>query len=119
MQVPEKPFDVLVNQMIAELMQNSRLYILQYKNLFKNAYPYRDLEEDDIIGAANYMHDRFPRLAWFSPEDEVLIKPRGSRKTMYRYFFNNLSMIPDEKDYLIVDVDGDTPVGILQEAFVA
>lgn len=119
LQVPEKPFDVLVNQMIAELMQTSRLYILQYMNLFKNAYPYRDLEETDIIGAANYMHDRFPRLAWFSPEDEVLIKPRGSRKTMYRYFFNNLSMIPDEKDYLIVDVDGDTPVGILQEAFVA
>ena len=119
LQVPEKPFDVLVNQMIAELMQTSRLYILQYKNLFKNAYPYRELEEDEIIGAANYMHDRFPRLAWFSPEDEVLIKPRGSRKTMYRYFFNNLSMIPDEKDYLIVDVDGDSPVGILQEAFVA
>jgi len=119
LQVPEKPFDVLVNQMIAELMQTNRLYILQYMNLFKNAYPYRELEETDIIGAANYMHDRFPRLAWFSPEDEVLIKPRGSRKTMYRYFFNNLSMIPDEKDYLIVDVDGDTPVGILQEAFVA
>lgn len=119
LQVPEKPFDVLVNQMIAELMQTSRMYILQYKNLFKNAYPYRDLEEEEIIGAANYMHDRFPRLAWFSPEDEVLIKPRGSRKTMYRYFFNNLSMIPDEKDYLIVDVDGDAPVGILQEAFVA
>jgi len=119
LQVPEKPFDVLVNQMIAELMQTSRLYILQYKNLFKNAYPYRELEEDEIVGAANYMHDRFPRLAWFSPEDEVLIKPRGSRKTMYRYFFNNLSMIPDEKDYLIMDVDGDTPVGILQEAFVA
>jgi len=119
LQVPEKPFDVLVNQMIAELMQTNRLYILQYMNLFKNAYPYRELEETDIIGAANYMHDRFPRLAWFSPEDEVLIKPRGSRKTTYRYFFNNLSMIPDEKDYLIVDVDGDTPVGILQEAFVA
>jgi ATP-dependent Lhr-like helicase len=119
LQVPEKPFDVLVNQMIAELMQTSRMYILQFKNLFKNAYPYRDLTEEDIIGAANYMHDRFPRLAWFSHEDEVLIKPRGSRKTMYRYFFNNLSMIPDEKDYLIVDIDGDSPVGILQEAFVA
>ncbi len=119
LQVPEKPFDVLVNQMIAELMQTSRLYILQYKNLFKNAYPYRELTEEDIIGAANYMHDRFPRLAWFSPEDEVLIKPRGGRKTMYRYFFNNLSMIPDEKDYLIMDVDGDAAIGILQEAFVA
>lgn len=119
LQVPEKPFDVLVNQMIAELMQTNRMYILQFRNLFKNSYPYRDLTEDEIEKAAIYMHDRFPRLAWFSQEDEVLIKPRGSRKTMYRYFFNNLSMIPDEKDYLIVDVDGDDPVGILQEAFVA
>ncbi|MBN2335697.1 hypothetical protein JXL21_09065, partial [Candidatus Bathyarchaeota archaeon] len=117
--VPEKPFDVLVNQLIAELMQRSRLYFLQAKNLFEGAYPYRDLTEEDILNAARYMHDRFPRLAWLSEEDEVMIKPRGSRKTMYRYFFNNLSMIPDEKDYLIVEVDDDSPVGILQEAFVA
>jgi ATP-dependent Lhr-like helicase len=119
LQVPEKPFDVLVNQMVAELIQTNRMYILQFKNLFKNAFPYKELKEDEIVAASNYMHDRFPRLAWFSPEDEVLIKPRGSRKTLYRYFFNNLSMIPDEKDYLIIDVDDDTPVGILQEAFVA
>jgi len=117
--VPEKPYDVLVNQIIAELMQRNRLYFLQVKNLFDHAYPYRGLTEEDVLKAARYMHDRFPRLAWLSEEDEVMIKPRGSRKTMYRYFFNNLSMIPDEKDYLIVDVDEDSPVGILQEAFVA
>ena len=117
--VPEKPYDVLVNQLIAELMQRNRMYFLQAQNLFENAYPYRNLEEEEIIEAARYMHNRFPRLAWVSEEDEVMIKPRGSRKTIYRYFFNNLSMIPDEKDYLIVDVDEDSPVGILQEAFVA
>ena len=117
--VPEKPYDVLVNQIIAELMQRNRLYFLQVKNLFDPAYPYRDLTEAEILAAARYMHDRFPRLAWLSEEDEVMIKPRSSRKTMYRYFFNNLSMIPDEKDYLIVDVDEDGAVGILQEAFVA
>ncbi|MFC1803422.1 DEAD/DEAH box helicase, partial [Thermoproteota archaeon] len=119
LKVPEKPFDVLVNQLIAELMQRNRMYFLQGMNLFHNAYPYRELTEEDILNAGRYMHDRFPRLAWLSEEDQVLIKPRSSRKTMYRYFFNNLSMIPDEKDYLIVDVDGDIPVGILQEAFVA
>jgi ATP-dependent Lhr-like helicase len=119
LKVPEKPYDVLVNQLIAELMQRNRLYFLQAKNLFDHAYPYRDLTEEDVLKSARYMHDRFPRLAWLSEEDEVMIKPRGSRKTMYRYFFNNLSMIPDEKDYLIVDVDEDAPVGILQEAFVA
>jgi ATP-dependent Lhr-like helicase len=117
--IPEKPYDVLVNQLIAELMQRNRMYFLQAQSLFENAYPYRDLEEKEIIAAARYMHNRFPRLAWVSEQDEVMIKPRGSRKTMYRYFFNNLSMIPDEKDYLIVDVEEDSPVGILQEAFVA
>ncbi|MCW4050952.1 MAG: DEAD/DEAH box helicase [Candidatus Bathyarchaeota archaeon] len=117
--VPEKPFDVLVNQLIAEMMGRSKIYFLQAQKLFSGAYPYTDLTEEDILNAGRYMHDRFPRLAWLSEEDEVLIKPKSSRKTIYRYFFNNLSMIPDEKDYLIIDVDGDTPVGILQEAFVA
>ena len=117
--VPEKPFDVLVNQLIAELMQRGRIYFLQGQKLFSRAYPYRDLEEEDILNSGRYMHDRFPRLAWLSEEDEVIMKPRGTNKTMYRYFFNNLSMIPDEKTYLIMDVEEDTPVGILQEAFVA
>ncbi len=65
------------------------------------------------------MHERFPRLAWLSEEDELLIKPRGERRTLYNYFFNNLSMIPDEKDYLVLDVEEESPVGILLEAFVA
>lgn len=117
--VPEAPYDVLVNQTIAELMQRGRFYFLQAKNLFSKAYPFRSLEEDDILKVGRYMHDRFPRLAWLSEEDEVIIKPRGSRKTMYRYFFNNLSMIPDEKDYLVMDIENETAIGILQEAFVA
>lgn len=117
--VPEKPFDVLVNQIIAELLQRGSLYFLQAKNIFSRSYAYKDLTEEDVRFAARYMHDRFPRLAWVSEEDEVMKKPRGSTKTIYRYFFNNLSMIPDEKDYLIIDVDNDSPVGVLQEAFVA
>lgn len=117
--MPYKPYDVLINQIVAELMSRGRLYYLQIKSLFRGAYPYRDLDEDDIRFVARYMHDRFPRLAWLSEEDELLIKPRGERKTLYNYFFNNLSMIPDEKDYLVVDVEDESPVGILHEAFVA
>jgi len=117
--VPQKPYDVLVNQIVAELMPRGRLYFLQANNLFGRAYPYADLTEDDVRFVARYMHNRFPRLAWVSETDEVIIKPRGNRKTIYRYFFNNLSMIPDEKDYLVIDVDEETPIGILHEAFVA
>ena len=38
---------------------------------------------------------------------------------MYEYFFQNLSMIPDEKHYLVVDRQADTAIGLLDEAFVA
>ncbi len=117
--IPEKPYDVLINQIVAELMPRGRLYFLQILRVFRRAYPYRKLTEDDIKFVARYMHERFPRLAWVSEVDEVLIKPRGQSRSLYRYFFENISMIPDEKDYLVIDVDNDTPVGILHEAFVA
>jgi len=117
--VPLKPYDVLVNQIVAEFMSKSRLYFLQMENLFSRAYPFEGLTEDDIKFVARYMHNRFPRLAWLSEEDEVILRPRGNRKTIYRYFFDNLSMIPDEKTYLVIDVTDESPVGILQEAFVA
>ncbi|MFB0558408.1 MAG: DEAD/DEAH box helicase [Candidatus Bathyarchaeia archaeon] len=117
--IPQKPYDVLVNQIVAELMPHGRLYFLQAENLFSRAYPYQDLTEEDVRFVARYMHNRFPRLAWVSEEDELIIRPMGNRKTIYRYFFENLSMIPDEKTYLVIDVAEETPVGILQEAFVA
>jgi len=117
--IPHKPYDVLVNQIVAELMPQGRLYFLQAENLFSGAYPYRELTEEDVRFVASYMHNRFPRLAWVSEEDEVIIRPRGNRRTIYRYFFENLSMIPDEKTYLVIDVAEENPVGILQEAFVA
>ncbi len=119
LRVPEKPYDVMVNQITAELMARGRLYFLQVVNFFKNAYPFRDLSIEDVKFVANYMHNRFPRLAWVSAEDEAIIRPRGSRKTIYTYFFNNLSMIPDEKDYLVLEAKDESPVGVLQEAFVA
>ncbi len=119
LRIPDKPFDVLVNQMTAELLQRGRLYFLQVVNLFKGAFEFRDLSIEDVKFTAAYMHNRYPRMAWVSAEDEVIIRPRGSRKTIYKYFFNNLSMIPDEKDYLVLDGKDDAPIGVLQEAFVA
>ncbi|HIE18784.1 TPA: hypothetical protein EYP75_03570 [Candidatus Bathyarchaeota archaeon] len=64
------------------------------------------------------MHDRFPRFAWVVSEENLIVKPRRS-KPLYEYFFENLSMIPDEKHYLVIDRESDTAIGLLDEAFVA
>lgn len=117
-EIPEKPYDVLMNQFVALLIQRRRWYFYELMKLFRKSYPYRDLNEEDIKAVVERMHGRFPRLAWVSFEDTVLMKPRDT-KSMYRYFFNQLSMIPDEKNYIVIDDRNDTPVGILHEAFVA
>src|SRR5205807_5221748 len=33
-------------------------------------------------------------------------------KDLYRYYFNKLSMIPDEKQYLVVEQESETAVGV-------
>ncbi|MBS7624318.1 MAG: DEAD/DEAH box helicase [Candidatus Bathyarchaeia archaeon] len=116
--IPEKPFDVLTHQIAALLIKRKRMEFNEIYEIYSRAYPYRDLTMDDIRRVLEYMHNRFPRLAWVSFEDGVALKPRRS-KDLFQYFFENLSMIPDEKHYLVIDKETDTAVGLLDEAFVA
>ncbi len=86
--------------------------------MFGNAYPYVDLTMEDIEKVLRYMHQRFPRLAWVSFEDGVVLKPRQT-KALFEYYFDNLSMIPEEKQFLVIDETTDSSVGVLDEAFMA
>ncbi len=116
--IPPKPYDALAHQIIGLLMKKKRWYFYEIYDLFKNAYPYTDLTLEDVEKVLTYMHSRFPRLAWVSFEDMLAIKPRRT-KAMYEYYFGNLSMIPDEKQYLVIDESSESAIGILDEAFMA
>jgi ATP-dependent Lhr-like helicase len=117
-EIPYKPYDALAHQIIGLLMKKKRWYFNEIYDIFKNAYPYADLTIEDIKKVLTYMHTRFPRLAWVSFEDQLAIKPRQT-KAMYEYYFENLSMIPDEKQYLVVDESSESAIGVLDEAFMA
>ncbi len=116
--VPEKPLDVLNHQIAACLMNKRKWRYEELLDLFSKAYPYRELKLDDLRKVLGYMHSRYPRLAWIDDTDHVVLVPRNQR-ALYEYFFDELSMIPDEKSYLVVDETTNTPVGTLDEAFVA
>jgi len=117
-QVPEKPYDVLAQQIAGLLMKNRRLEFEGILDLIRNAAPFASLTLDDVEKVIKYMHQRFPRLAWASFEDKVVLKPQRS-KALFEYFFDNLSMIPVEKQFLVIDESTDTSVGVLDEAFMA
>lgn len=116
--IPEKPLDALAHQIIGLLIQSRRWDFNQILEIFRRAYPYSNLDEETLVKVLKYMHERYPRLAWVSYEDKVVMRPQNI-KEMYQYYYENLSMIPDEKNYLIIDETNDLPVGVLDEVFVA
>ena len=49
---------------------------------------------------------------------KVVLKPSRT-KALFEYYFDNLSMIPEEKQFLVMDESSDTSIGVLDEAFMA
>jgi ATP-dependent Lhr-like helicase len=116
--IPPKPFDALAHQIAGLLLKTRRLEFTDILELARNAYPYEDLTMEDVEKILKYMHSRFPRLAWVSFEDKVVLKPSRT-KALFEYYFDNLSMIPEEKQFLVIDQTSDTSIGVLDEAFMA
>jgi ATP-dependent helicase Lhr and Lhr-like helicase len=116
--IPPKPYDALAHQIAGLLLKTRRLEFTEILELAKKAYPYEDLTMEDVEKILKYMHGRFPRLAWVSFEDKVVLKPSRS-KALFEYYFDNLSMIPEEKQFLVIDQGTDSSVGVLDEAFMA
>jgi ATP-dependent helicase Lhr and Lhr-like helicase len=116
--IPDKPYDVLAHQIAGLLLKNRRLAFNEILQIFHNAAPFENLTIPDVEKILKYMHNRFPRLAWASFEDQVVLRPQRT-KALFEYYFDNLSMIPEEKQFLVIDESTDTSIGVLDEAFMA
>ncbi|MFP3348455.1 MAG: DEAD/DEAH box helicase [Thermoproteus sp.] len=115
--VPYKPYDVLANQVAAFLMLRPRWKLQELYEVVRRAYPYRDLTLDELRRVVKFMEQLRPRLALYFEEDDAVVRPRN--RGFYRYFFETLSMIPDERQYAVVDAKTGELIGTLDEAFVA
>lgn len=116
--IPDKPYDVLSHQIAGLLLKNRRLTFNEILDTYRKAAPFQDLTLADVEKVIKYMHQRFPRLAWASFEDQVVLRPSRS-KALFEYYFDNLSMIPEEKQFLVIDQSTETSIGVLDEAFMA
>jgi ATP-dependent Lhr-like helicase len=116
--IPEKPLDVLAHQLAGMLLMKSRWSFGEALELIKKAYPYRSLSEREFVKVLDYMYSRYPRLLWFSIQDKIFARPKRI-DSLYKYYFENLSMIPEERQFLVIEESGNRPIGVLDEAFVA
>src|SRR5438094_381962 len=103
--------DVLAHQIAGVLMDSDgSLEISQAKNIIKRAHPYQDLEDGPLDKVLEFMR----KMGYLRRDDQTLF--RTSRTRMY--YYENLSMIPDERRYQVVDLTSQQSVGILGEEFM-
>lgn len=106
----ENALDVLLHQVVGIALE-ARLdgrevdmgYVLR---VVRRAHPYRNLTEDDL------------RIVLDFAERHRLLKGLRPRKGSLKYYFENVSTIPDEKKYRAVDESTGKAVGELDREFV-
>ncbi|MDR1690236.1 MAG: DEAD/DEAH box helicase [Candidatus Methanoplasma sp.] len=104
------PFTVLANQLVAMTMSGRMDRDTAYK-IFRRSNPFRTLARSD-------MDDVLEQLKSIKMIFEDENGFRRSKKGM-QYFYDNISMIPDERTYLIRDISTRGIIGTLDESFVA
>lgn len=104
------PLTVVANQLIAMTM-TGRVDRNTAFSYFERAHPFRDLKREDMDGVLEQL--KSIKMVF---EDEDGFK--RSKKGM-NYFYENISMIPDERSYFIRDIATRAIIGTLDESFVA
>lgn len=103
--------DVLAHQVAGILMDSEgAVPVTRVLSIVKAATPYKDLTEDSLLKVTGFLE----KLQLIRSDSEALYRTRRTRQ----YYFENLSMIPDERRYPVVDLATGQKVGILGEEFV-
>lgn len=109
-QIPTMPLDVLAHQTCGLLMDFQKISAKQVYEIARRAYSYRDLTWEQFTRVISFM-DSLNKLRM----DEDSLSPSGRTRT---YYFENLSTIPDERLYPVMDVTTDRRVCVLGDEFI-
>jgi len=109
--IHHRALDVLAHQIAGILMDSEGSVSFGHvKQVLKRAFPYSELEEAELEKVVEFMG----KMGHLKRDDQTLY--RTSRTRMY--YYENLSMIPDERRYQVVDLTNQQSVGILGEEFM-
>ncbi|MDD5446955.1 MAG: DEAD/DEAH box helicase [Methanocellales archaeon] len=102
--------DTLANQICGMALQFGQISLEKILSIIRRSYPFRKTTHELLLQIIQQLKEQ--RLIWF---DENTV---GQNRRTRQYFYENLSMIPDKKNYDIYDVIGGRFIGTLDEAFV-
>ncbi len=109
--IHEKALDVLAHQIAGLILESEdETKADEALTLIRRAYPYRNLTREEFEKVTAFME----QMRYLRQESGLLL--RGGRTR--QYYYENLSMIPDERRYQVIDVSTQQAVGILGEEFM-
>ncbi|HIJ16844.1 MAG TPA: DEAD/DEAH box helicase [Thermoplasmata archaeon] len=109
--IRQNPLGVLANQLVAMTLTEPKVDQDWAYSTIKRSYPFRSLlkaDFDEVLRLLAELH-----ILW---NDETTFKKKTNGM---RHFFDNISMIPDERTYRIREVSSRRVIGTLDESFVA
>jgi len=109
--VRQNPLSVLSNQIISIALEYGQIKPEKIYNIIKRSYPFHTLKQNVFQKIVEQL--KHNRSIWID-EEGFIVKRSNSR----RYFLDNISMIPDEKTYIVVDISTRKKIGKLDESFV-
>ena len=104
--------DVLANQLVGLLMDFDDVSARAAYEICRRAEPFHELAEERFRAVVRELHSN--RLCWLDETADRLETAGGT----WQYFYQNLSMIPDEESYEVYDMSARTQIGTLDERFV-
>ncbi len=109
--IHHRALDVLAHQIAGILMDSEGSVPLDnVEQVLRRALPYSQLERAELEKVVEFMR----KMGHLKRDDQTLY--RTSRTRMY--YYENLSMIPDERRYQVIDLTNQQSVGILGEEFM-
>lgn len=112
--VRQNPLSVLSNQIISLALEYGRIKTKNAYEILTRSYPFVTLSWALFEKMIHQL--KHQRSVWMDQEqnETILVKRTSSR----HYFLDNISMIPDEKTYPVIDISTRKSIGTLDERFV-
>ena len=106
----ENSYDVLAHQLVGLTLDNWKIEVQKAYELVKRAYPYKNLSFKEFLEVCNQLQ----QLGLIFLNSFIKKRRRG-----FEYYFNQLSTIPDTKQFKVFNSLDNSFVGVLDEEFVA
>lgn len=104
--------DVLAHHLVGLSMQLGKISVRQSYDILTRAYPFRELGLEDLVSVLDLLDSNY--LVHFDRKEMTFVKKLGS----FRYYFENLSTIPDILKFRVFDSVGKRIIGTLDQRFV-